>query len=79
MHRASITQLVYHTPGNVSIVNKPKFIELFQIRKNQLSFRGVAHTGVGISRIIKEIATPACGLVRNDNGDCDSSIKTNLC
>ena len=35
-----------------------------------LSFRASAHTGVGISLIysitLQEIATPACGLVRND-------------
>ena len=41
---------------------------------NFVSFRASAHTGVGISIVIetalrlkKEIATPACALVRNDS------------
>ena len=32
----------------------------------QLSFRAGAYTGVGISGVGLEIATPVCGLVRND-------------
>ena len=57
-------------------LDKFQFIEQFTTRIIQLSFRASAHTGVGIPRLEGKcnekcrksygIATPVCGLVRND-------------